>query len=145
MLDKVKGIIVDVDGTLAKRNLELENFRNPYEWERVKEDLPNQPIVDLVNSIAEQQSYMVLIVTGRDAEYEHLTTEWLEENNIKFDLCFSRPKGNNERDCTVKERIYREEIQPVFDIKYVFEDRNSVVHMWRDLNLTCLQVAEGNF
>ena len=29
--------------------------------------------------------------------------------------------------------------------KYVFDDRDSVVKMWRDQGLTCLQVAEGNF
>jgi hypothetical protein len=25
------------------------------------------------------------------------------------------------------------------------DDRNSVVKLWRDLGLTCLQVAEGDF
>ena len=28
---------------------------------------------------------------------------------------------------------------------FAVEDRNSVVKMWRDLGLTCMQVAEGNF
>jgi len=144
MVNKMKGLIVDVDGTLALRNTALENCRTPYDWARVNEDLPNKPIVDLVNNLY-SKGFKVLIITARDSKYEHLTIEWLDENKINFDLCFSRPEGNNERDCTVKERIYREDIADYYDIEYVFEDRNSVVQMWRNLNLTCLQVAEGSF
>lgn len=30
-------------------------------------------------------------------------------------------------------------------VEIVFDDRNSVVKMWRLLGLTCFQVAEGDF
>ena len=32
-----------------------------------------------------------------------------------------------------------------YNIKYVIDDRNQVVKMWRELGLTVLQVADGNF
>jgi predicted kinase len=38
-----KCIIVDIDGTLAK----MKN-RTPFEWHKVKNDLPKQPIIELV-------------------------------------------------------------------------------------------------
>jgi hypothetical protein len=33
----------------------------------------------------------------------------------------------------------------VDDIVCVFDDRQKVVDMWRDMGLTCMQVAPGNF
>ena len=31
------------------------------------------------------------------------------------------------------------------EILFVLDDRSQVVKMWRELGLTCLQVADGNF
>jgi hypothetical protein len=31
------------------------------------------------------------------------------------------------------------------DVVCVFDDRQKVVDMWRDMGLTCMQVAPGNF
>jgi len=143
-MSRQNAIIVDVDGTLALRNLNLENPRGPYEGERVKEDLVNEPIANLITSL-EFLQFKVLIVTGRDVLYESLTKEWLTEQGIPFDDCFSRPTGSNYSDATVKKSIYLEQIEPFYMVHYVFDDRDSVVKMWRDLNLTCLQVAQGSF
>jgi len=33
----------------------------------------------------------------------------------------------------------------VDDVVCVFDDRQKVVDMWRDMGLTCMQVAPGNF
>ena len=42
--------------------------------------------------------------------------------------------------------IYNNYIAPRYNVKYVFDDRNQVVDMWRNgLGLTCFQVADGNF
>ena len=32
-----------------------------------------------------------------------------------------------------------------YNVKFVLDDRNRVVEMWRSLGLTCLQVADGDF
>jgi len=31
------------------------------------------------------------------------------------------------------------------DVVAVFDDRDKVVNMWREIGLTCMQVAPGNF
>jgi hypothetical protein len=36
-------------------------------------------------------------------------------------------------------------IRPNYDVKYVIDDRDQVVDMWRSLGLRVLQVAPGNF
>jgi len=48
-------------------------------------------------------------------------------------------------DRIIKEEIYREKIAPVYNALFVLDDRDRVVAMWRDLGLTCLQVANGDF
>lgn len=36
-------------------------------------------------------------------------------------------------------------VVPTKEILCVLDDRNKVVKMWRELGLTCLQMAEGDF
>jgi hypothetical protein len=55
---------------------------------------------------------------------------------------------NNEdyrNDFMVKEEIYLEKIAPYYLVKLIFDDRDSVVKMWRSHGLTCFQVADGDF
>lgn len=80
-----------------------------------------------------------------------LTQYWLKKNmrgplSETHDALFMREKGDFRKDCYVKFELYHEEIAPQYDVKYVFDDRNQVVDMWRNgCKLTCLQVADGNF
>lgn len=56
-----------------------------------------------------------------------------------------RKTGDYRKDCIVKEEIYRKDIEPIYDILFCVDDRKQVVDAWRELGLTCLQCAEGNF
>ncbi|MCK9369791.1 hypothetical protein M0R04_07795 [Candidatus Dojkabacteria bacterium] len=56
-----------------------------------------------------------------------------------------RKAGDNRDDTIVKREIFENEIKDKHYIKYVLDDRRKVVAMRRDLGLTCLQVADGNF
>lgn len=141
---KPKAIIVDIDGTVA-----LMNGRGPFEWDRVHEDIPNRPVVNIINALQEaMKDYAsVLFVSGRDETCRMATLAWLKvhmANEAPWSL-FMRPRSDFRKDAVVKEEIYREKIEPHFDVIAVFDDRNQVVDMWRSLGLTCLQVAPGDF
>jgi len=56
-----------------------------------------------------------------------------------------RPTGDNRKDAIVKREIFDREIRDRYRILFVLDDRNQVVDMWRELGLTCLQVAPGDF
>lgn len=131
-------IIVDIDGTLA-----IRQNRNPFDWKKVGQDRPNQPIVDLVLNL--MKDHRIILVSGRDEVCRDETSLWLQNNGIGACPLFMRPRDNNEKDSIIKRRIYDEHIKPHFNVKYVIDDRNQVVEMWRELGLTCLQVAEGDF
>lgn len=41
--------------------------------------------------------------------------------------------------------MYETQIAPYYRVTAVFDDRQQVVDMWREIGLTCCQVAPGNF
>jgi len=131
-----KAILVDIDGTLAK----MEN-RSPFDWSKVIEDKCNEVIKNIVKAY----NGTVIIFSGRDSVCREDTIKWLKSNNIKFDGLFMREEGNNEKDSIVKRRLFEDNIRGKYYIEYVLDDRNQVVDMWRNMGLTCLQVAEGDF
>ena len=56
-----------------------------------------------------------------------------------------RNKNNFQPDEIVKETIFHKEIEPKYNVIAVFDDRDKVVKMWRNLGLLCNQVYWGNF
>ena len=53
--------------------------------------------------------------------------------------------GNKIADTKVKYRLYNEQIRGRYNVRMVWDDRNSVVDMWRRLGLKCSQVQLGEF
>ena len=142
---KINAIIVDVDGTLALMNDKNSMYgRTPFEWDKVKLDSPNQPIIDLVQTLRDT-GLKVIITTGRDGVALDDTKTWLTSHGVVYDAIFIRPAGDYRKDSIIKKEIYDNHIKNEYNIKYVVDDRNQVVVMWRELGLTVLQVADGDF
>jgi len=132
-------IIYDIDGTVAKMK-----HRSPFDWSRVHEDTVNEPVADLVRE-CHLAGYPVFAVSGRDGSCRELTENWLRANSIPFDGLFMRPAGDSRKDNIIKNEIFENEFKGKYNIKFILDDRNQVVAMWRSLGLTCLQVADGDF
>ena len=142
--DKPEAIIVDLDGTLAHMS-----GRSPYDWDRVGEDVVDANISDLLYRIAvgnyDNKRPEIIILSGRDAVCHGKTFRWLKDNNIEYDALFMRPEGDMRKDSIVKRELFEEHIRDNYQVKFILDDRNQVVEMWRDMGLTCFQVAEGDF
>ena len=143
---KEECIIVDIDGTLAH----ISDGRNPYDASRAMNDTVDDAVSSIV-AMSYQNDYKVIILTGRNEEHRDVTIQWLEENGIPYDELYTRmnydldEKGNQLQDSIVKERLFRTHVQPRFNVKFVLDDRNQVVNMWREIGLKCLQVQPGDF
>lgn len=138
-----KCILVDIDGTMAKMN-----GRGPFDWWAVGEDLPNQAVVDMVWAYSRSgwtADVEVIFMSGRDEVCRAETTKWLEELGFANKLLLMRPKGDTRADHVVKLELFDQYIRDYLDVQFVLDDRNQVVDMWRDIGLTCLQVAPGDF
>lgn len=138
--DNLKSCYVfDIDGTLA-----IMKDRSPYDWKRVGEDSLNEPIAK-INRDCQNWCDKIIVVSGRDSICRQETIDWLDKNNLKYDLLYMRPEGDTRKDTLIKEEIYNTYIKDQFNVLGVFDDRDGVVAMWRSKGLTCLQVADGNF
>lgn len=130
--------IFDIDGTLATMK-----DRSPYDWHKIDQDELNVTVRHQLRALQDQGN-LIIIFTGRDGVCEAETKEWLKYNEISYDHFDIRPEGNTEKDSIVKKRMF-DKIKDKYNIIAVFDDRDQVVEMWRELGLTCFQVAKGDF
>lgn len=139
--DKQDVVIFDIDWTLAKNV-----SRNPYDMTRVSEDEVYEDIAKLVTIMSRE--YKVLFVSGRDDSCAETTIEWIRRHMTFFyerdTTLHMRDEWDNRSDAIVKYEI-AQKINKEYNIRYVFDDRDRVVKMWREAWFRCLQVQEGNF
>jgi predicted kinase len=134
----LSAVIVDLDGTLAHMK-----GRSPFQWDKVGTDVADVAVRDLMY-LAWNDSE-VIIVSGRDAVCREATIQWLKENDVYYDALWMRAAGDNRDDTIVKQEIYDAHIKGRYNVKFVLDDRNKVVAMWRANGLKVLQVADGDF
>jgi hypothetical protein len=138
-----RAFLVDVDGTVA-----LRGDRSPYDESRVGEDVPNWPVVMVVRALAEF-GLQPIYLSGRSDACARVTALWLMYHigtppNVEM-LILMREAGDNRSDVEVKLELFDKHIRESYCVVLSLDDRNRVVKLWRDLGLTCLQVAEGDF
>ena len=137
--DLPRAIICDLDGTLA-----IHNGRTPFEYHKCDTDLINEVLEEIIFKYTSSDIYLIFL-SGREDCCKEKTIDWLANHGFhSFDL-HMRKTGDWRKDCIIKEEIFRERILPFYHVEMVFDDRNQVVEMWRDLGLKCFQVAEGDF
>jgi predicted kinase len=133
-------VLVDIDGTVA-----LLAGRSPYDMRRVGEDAPNRAVIAAVRAM-DAAGYGVVYCSGRDDSARAATQAWLDRHvGVPYHGLHMRRVGDARRDSVVKREIFDREIRDRYRVVGVFDDRDQVVRMWRELGLTVFQVAEGDF
>lgn len=142
ILDKTKedAIICDIDGTLSHMN----GKRGPFDWNHVDKDDVDIIIADRLRKHRELGE-KIIIVTGRDFSCKELTIEWLNFYEIPFDEIHMRPENDYRKDNIIKKEIFDNHLKDIYNILFVYDDRNQVVNMWRELGIKTFQVEPGNF
>lgn len=133
-------VLVDLDGTAA-----IMCDRSPYDETRVSEDTPNEPVLAAVRGMR-AMGYHVVFCSGRTDGCRAATEAWLNAHTgIPYAALLMRAAGDQRADAVVKRELFDAHIRGQYRVVCVFDDRNSVVAMWRALGLTVMQVAPGNF
>lgn len=145
-------VICDIDGTVA-----WMQDRSPYDRTTVSTDKADPRMFQLLQILMDADVY-ILFVSGREGteQCRRDTEEWIKQylinyhvNKIsgeydKFMLFMRKPKDYRP-DEIIKKEIYENQIKDNFDIVAVFDDRNKVVNMWRNIGMLCCQVNDGDF
>lgn len=134
-------VLFDIDGTLAKM---ADGGRSPYDWHRVLEDSPNDPVINQLN-LNRKAGNAIVIFSGRSDECREDTEKWLAMHNIEYDALFMRKAGDTRKDDIVKREMLEIVEQNYGPVAGIFDDRNQVVDMFRSVGLTVFQVDYGDF
>lgn len=137
---KPKAIIFDVDWTLAEMN-----WRWPYEYDKVHTDILKKPTADILR-LYQELWHSIIIFTWREDTQDCWvnTLKWLEYHNIIPDHFEIRKEWDMRCDSIVKREMFDKYCDD-YNIESVFDDRDRVVAMWRNIWLQCFQVNYWNF
>lgn len=144
---KPRAWIFDVDGTIAH----MDDRRGPFEWHRVGEDRLDESVARIARIIASHEPEddnhpdVVIVLSGRDGSCRPQTEEWLRRHGVHYDHLWMRAAGDMRKDSVIKIELFDRHIRDNFWVQAVFDDRDQVVRMWRDMGVPCYQVAPGAF
>lgn len=143
-------IIVDIDGTIADNGHRTHFLRqDPKDWDSyhagVMQDGTHDDVLFTIRALLRAGCRAVLC-TGRGEEEREDTLEWLVKHGIYFfsDL-YMRKEGDRRPDYIIKTELYEQMLEDGYQPRMVFEDRNSVVKMWREKGLRVMHVEDGDF
>jgi len=164
-------VIFDLDGTLANidaRREKATDILGKMDWDEFFDpdnvlnlDEPNDPVIKMAQ-LFKKDGFKIVIFSGRNDRSFDSTKQWLNQNDVPFDLLIMRPDKFKENSWPIAEgnpatkemRFMPDEILKkamldtfvdVNDVFLVVDDRDKVVKMWRDLGLNTFQVAPGDF
>lgn len=152
----MKKVIFDLDGTLAlidKRRaistlptgkMDWDTFFDP---KNIDLDLPNMPVIHMARTL-KNAGHQIVIFSGRSKATKDATKDWLKRFGVPFDVLKMRPTSSAFKfmpDDKLKKKWLDDLFPNTDDILCVFDDRAKVVQMWRDNDITCMQVAPGDF
>ena len=111
-------------------------------------DQVNKPVAKIFMTLLRSNSD-IQIFSGRSEAVREQSEKWLlEQVGVYYDEDFfhMRPVGDFTPDDVLKRQWYENMLDEDKErLVAVFDDRDRVVKMWRDLGVTCLQVAPGDF
>jgi len=142
-------IIFDIDGTLmdiSHRKQFVES--KPKDWNSFREETPNDTPIKEVFQIAialQKAGHNIIIASGRNKSQRAVTMKQLMKEGLVFIDLFMRSDTDYRSDVVLKREMLGAMRRKGLDPKMVFDDRDSVVQMWRDEGLRVAQVAPGDF
>ncbi len=133
-------VIFDIDGTLADVSHRLHYLKDR-DWkgffDQMHDDSTYEHIVWLAKII--DQHATILVVTARPEDYRAETEKWLADNGIVYETLRMRPLGDFRPDTVVKKEILITLQEEGYNPVMAFDDKKSVVNMYREMGLTVLE------
>lgn len=137
---KPKAVIMDIDGTIARMW-----DRGAYDSDKVHLDTLKQQVWKIFEYY-QADGYTILVFTWREDKDDcwTRTLKRLEYYNLHPDFFEIRAEWDHRCDSIVKREMF-DKYCDEYCIEAVFDDRNRVVKMWRNMWLQCFQVEYWAF
>lgn len=141
-------IVFDLDGTLALNEHRQHFVERPVgqkDWKsffaHCGKDDPYQEVIHTLKAL-QLMGDRIEIWSGRTDEVIAETSSWLVKNGLGYIPFRCRKAGDRTADHILKKKWLDESPEKP---SIVFDDRDSVVEMWRSNGVRCFQVAKGEF
>jgi hypothetical protein len=141
-------VVFDLDGTLALNEHRQHFVQRPTgekDWRSFFAACDKDVLywqVARIMQVLDATGNRVEIWSGRSGEVIEKTEAWLATHGLAHVPFRCRAPGDHTPDHVLKKQWLDEcDMRP----DLVFDDRASVVAMWRENGIACAQVAEGNF
>lgn len=151
-LDYMKGeqvVICDLDGTLCDTDHRTHFVtQTPKDWKGFFGAIADDPVrIGVLNLLLahEHRGAKIIFVSARPEKYREVTEAWLEKafRGYKLGTALIMREDNDSRpDTEVKTDIYEKYLKNM-SILRVFDDRPSVIRMWREKGLDVVDVGKG--
>jgi hydroxymethylpyrimidine pyrophosphatase-like HAD family hydrolase len=143
-MQKQKAVIFDIDETVANKSKQRD-FR---EYDKVDLDTPITPTIAVLR-LYFQAGYKIIFITSRREICREKTVQWLNNNiGVESELFMRQEKQSKKekyiKSEVVKMDIYNRFVKDLYDVEAVFEDRQSVIEMWREQGLYVLNCRQNN-
>lgn len=148
-------IVFDIDGTIADPSHRLhlikfaKNDAGEYpaqDWDAFNagtaDDTPIDPIVAVALAM-QDKGHVIEFWTGRSEKTRTVTEKWLDDLGLGSHALRMRHPIDEER--TADYRLKEKWLDLYGKPDLIFEDRASVVKMWRSHGILVAHVAEGDF
>lgn len=103
-------------------------------------DTPVPAIVKLTQCL--DPDIHVLVTTGRSEDFRWTMMGWLQKHGVRVSRMIMRGSKDMRSDDKVKLDLYRDCIEPFYDVQFVVDDRPSVVSAWESIGLPVIAVAQ---
>lgn len=142
-----KIVVCDIDGTVANIDHRLQYAKGEEKnwttfFSLLSKDTPRMEVYKKASSLAIANNAPLIFVSARPEDYRTETEQWLRENDMEYSHLVMRSKGDKRKDTDVKSDIYNRYLKQ-YDIVKVFDDRPSVIRMWREKGLEVEDVGNG--
>src|SRR5262245_48937226 len=133
--------IFDIDGTLADVSHRLPHIeKEPKDWEAflacIDQDTPIPHMVRLARDLS-YSGAPIVYMSERTDDCRAATETWLWLQELPFGRVFLRPLGDRRPGAELKREMLLQLRAEGYEPTMVFEDRNSVVQMWREIGVPC--------
>lgn len=151
MPENVQYVLCDLDGTLAdnkwRTKFLYDNPNGKKDWGRFHAGIPEDPIrkdvIDQVEEACRPDNVALILVSARSEYCREMTEKWLKDHGVDYTLLLMRGDKDHRDDTLVKREILYKYFPDKKKIIKVFDDRPSVIEMWRQEGLDVVDVGDG--
>lgn len=141
-------VVFDIDGVLsdaAGRQHFLEGPRR--DWEGFFDACGDDPVLDNVSPLLEllDSRLRIVLLTGRPVRVQDRTVDWLEANDLRWDLLIMRPWGDYSAALAFKKEAIAELRDAGFELRLGFEDDIRNAEMFRAEKVPCVYIHSGYY